>query len=218
MSYSGEGEHSRLATSADTTSPTDRIERALRGNAPSTVSLTFSSRRKCSTSNSGPTLRRVPAIGGSNLANDPASASSCPESLSASLRPRFATTRCRTLPCSSRYPSTSCKYVYSRPDRLTLVSLTNMLPQHYRPHRTANNPHRINSCHNSIHHETAATGANPHAASQTARTNHHQPRKMGLAVAEALQDERLALARLERRDSSDALGVFDAGQGAILST
>ena len=48
------------------------------------------------------TDRRVPAIGGSSLANDPASASSCPESFSASFRPRFATTRWRTLPFSSR--------------------------------------------------------------------------------------------------------------------
>ena len=57
------------------------------------VSITASSRRKCSTSNNGPTLRRVPAIGGSNRANDPASASSAPESFNASLRPMFATTR-----------------------------------------------------------------------------------------------------------------------------
>ena len=46
---------------------------------------------------------------GPTCANDPASASSCPESFSASFRPRFATTRCRTLPFSSRYPSTSCR-------------------------------------------------------------------------------------------------------------
>ena len=101
-SYSGEGEHSRLATSAATTSPTDSCERALRGNAASTVAATSSSAKKCAANSSAPTSRRTPTSGGSNRANAPASASSCPDSFNASLRPRFATTRWRTRPRSSR--------------------------------------------------------------------------------------------------------------------
>ena len=52
------------------------------------------------TTSSGPTSRRTPTMGGSRRAKDPASASSCPDALSASSRPRLATTRWRTRPPS----------------------------------------------------------------------------------------------------------------------
>src|SRR5680860_1173722 len=69
------------------------IDRALPRSARSIVPATSSSPRKCAANNSAPTSRRTPVIGGSSRANDPASASSCPDDFNASFRPKFATTR-----------------------------------------------------------------------------------------------------------------------------
>ena len=48
------------------------------------------------TTSRGPTSRRTPTMGGSSRAKAPARASSCPDALSSSSRPRLATTRWRT--------------------------------------------------------------------------------------------------------------------------
>ena len=170
-SYSGEGEHSRLAISAHTTSPTDKTDRALRGSARSTV-LDVQLAQKVLTSNSGPTRGAcLPSAG-----------------------PTWRTTRQRlqlpgvlervlpTKVCHNTmaYPAVlvsipvdelQVRVLAARP--LTLVSLTNMLPQHYRPHRTVNQPQRTNSCHNSIRPRDSRNGRKP-ARRLTNREANHQ--------------------------------------------
>ena len=84
------------------TSPWVSRARPLTGQARSTASTRPSRARKWATSGSAPTRRRVPAGGGSRRVKAAASRSSSPEAFSFSLRPRFATTRWRTRPRSSR--------------------------------------------------------------------------------------------------------------------
>ena len=56
MSYSGDGEHSRLAISAAATSPTDNCAARARRQRPSIVPTTSSSRGKCATTNNAPNV------------------------------------------------------------------------------------------------------------------------------------------------------------------
>ena len=92
-SYSGEGAAKRLAISATTTSAGDNRERLRSGSWASTIPARPNRDSTWATTSNGPTSRRTPTMGGSNRAKAPARASSCPDTLSSSSRPRLATTR-----------------------------------------------------------------------------------------------------------------------------